>query len=77
VEWSVDMESKVLVDTLGLWALCFVEIDNIPLLSCRSVVGPNLNWVALFIFTSSNIKNLLALPVNELVVLILEYLEPS
>jgi hypothetical protein len=71
------MESKVLVDTLSLWALCFVEIDNIPLLSCSSIAGPNLNRVAFFIFTSFNIKNLLALPVNELVVLILEYLEPS
>jgi hypothetical protein len=28
VEWSIDMEAEVFVDSLGLWTLCFVKIDN-------------------------------------------------
>jgi len=46
-------------------------------LGFASVVAPNLNWVSFFIFTTSYIKNLIVVPVDELVVLILEYLPPS
>jgi hypothetical protein len=28
IEWSVDMEAEVFVNSLGLWTLCFVKIDN-------------------------------------------------
>jgi hypothetical protein len=31
VEWSVDMETEVFVDSLGLWSLGFIKIDDIPL----------------------------------------------
>jgi hypothetical protein len=77
VEWSVDMESKVFAYTLGLNGLCFVKIDHIPDLSFRSIVAPYLNWVAFLVFSSSDIKDLVVGPVDELVVLILEDLEPA
>jgi len=77
VEWSVDMESKVFADTLGLDCLCFVKIDYIPDLSLGSIVAPHLYWVAFLVFSSSDIKDLVVGPVDELVVLILEDLEPA
>jgi hypothetical protein len=77
VEWSVDMESKVFADTLGLDCLCFVKIDDIPDLSLGSIVAPHLDWVAFDVFTSSDIKDLVIGPVDELVVLVLEDLEPA
>jgi hypothetical protein len=77
VEWSVDMESKVLVKSLGLWSLCLVKINNIPSLGFASVVVKDLDWVSFLVFTSSDIKSLVALPVDELVVLISENLPPS
>ena len=71
------MESEVLVDTLGLWALCFVKIDNLPLLIFASVVTPDANCLTFLVFASFNIKDLVVVPVDELAVLILENLEPS
>jgi len=77
VEWSVDMESKVFADTLGLDCLCFVKIDYIPDLSLGFIVAPYLYWVAFLVFSSSDIKDLVIGPVDELVILILEDLEPA
>jgi hypothetical protein len=77
VEWSIDMESEFFVKSLSLRSLCFIKIDNIPLLGFGSVVAPNLNWVSFFVLTISNIKGFVVVPVDELVVLILEYLPPS
>jgi hypothetical protein len=54
-----------------------VKINNIPSLSLGSIVTPNSNWVAFNILAALDVKSLAALPVDELVVLILEYLEPS
>jgi hypothetical protein len=71
------METKVLVESLGLWSLGFIEIDNIPLLSGRSVVTPYSNSLSFLIFASSDIKGFAVLPIDELVILILENLEPS
>jgi hypothetical protein len=42
-----------------------------------SVVTPDTNLMAFFVFTSSNIKDLVVGPIDELAVLILEDLEPS
>jgi hypothetical protein len=46
-------------------------------LSLGSVVGPNSNWVAFNILAAFNVKSLVALPVDELTVLISENLPPS
>jgi len=77
VERSVDMETEVFVETLGLVTLCFVKINNLPLLMSASIIAPNTYWVTFFILSSFDIKDFATLPIDELVVLILEYLEPS
>jgi hypothetical protein len=71
------MESKLFVNTLGLRSLCFVEIDYLPLLMSTLVVSINTNCMSFFIFSILNFESLVALPVNELVVFVSEYLEPS
>jgi len=77
VEWSVYMEAKGFVKTLGLDSISLVKVDNLPFLCLRSVVAPNLHWVSFLVFTSSNIKDLAVGPVDELAILILENLEPA
>jgi hypothetical protein len=49
VEWSIDVESEVFVESLGLWSLCFVKIKNIPLLAVASIVVPDVNCITFFI----------------------------
>jgi hypothetical protein len=71
------MESEVFVKTLGLRTLCLVKINNLPLLVGTSIVTTNTNWVSFFILSVFNFKDLVVAPVDELAVLILEYLEPS
>jgi hypothetical protein len=77
VEWSVDMESKVFVDSLGLWSLSFIKIYNIPLLSFSTVVIKYTNCLSFLVFVSFDVKNLVALPVDELISLVSKDLEPS
>jgi len=77
VEWSVDMETEVFVETLSLVSLGLIEINDLPLLMSTFVVTPNTNWVSFFILSSFDIKDFATLPVDELVVLILEDLPPS
>jgi hypothetical protein len=71
------MEAPVLVESFRLWTLSFVKINNLPLLSSGSIVTPYLDRVSFFILTSSNIKNFSIVPVDKLIVLILEHLPPS
>jgi hypothetical protein len=71
------METEVFANSLGSNCISFVKIDNLPLLMLSSVVTVNTNCLTFFVFTSFNIKYFAALPVDELIVLILEYLEPS
>jgi hypothetical protein len=77
VEWLVDFETEVFAESTGLNLISFVEIDDLPFLCLGSIVAPDLNWVSFDIFSSSNIKNLVVGPVDELVVFVLEDLEPS
>jgi hypothetical protein len=71
------METKVFIETLCLRTICFIKIDNIPLLSSASVIAENTYCLSFFILATFNLKNFAALPIDELVILILEYLEPS
>jgi len=77
VEWSVSMESEVLINTLIFILSSLVNIEDSPLLVVALVVRPDAYSSSFFIFTSFNIKNLAVLPVDELFVLILEDLPPS
>jgi hypothetical protein len=71
------MESEVLVKSLGLNWSSFIKIDNSPSLMLSTIVTPDSDSLTLFILGTSNIKNFTILPIDELAVLILEYLEPS
>jgi len=70
------MEAKLFVEALGSILCCLINIDNVPQLSLGSIASPYLNWGAFTIIAIFDIKHFLALPVDELVVLVLEYLEP-
>jgi hypothetical protein len=71
------VETEVFANTLSLWSLSFVKINDIPSLGSASVVWPDTYWVTFNIFTTIDIESLVALPVDELVVLISENLPPS
>lgn len=71
------MEAKVFVYSLRSNSSSFIKIDNLPLLIFASVVTPDAYSLHFLVFVSFNFKNLAALPVCELAVLILEDLEPS
>jgi hypothetical protein len=71
------MESEVLIESLGLDWSSFVKIDNSPFLMLSIIVTPDSNGLTFFILGTSNIKYFTILPIDELVVLILEYLEPA
>jgi hypothetical protein len=77
VEWSVDVESEIFINTLSLDCVSLIKVDNLPLLVSSALISPYSNCLAFFILSSFDIKNFAALPVDELVVFILEYLEPS
>jgi hypothetical protein len=77
IEWSIYMESEVFVESLWLDCICFVKIDNSPSLMLSIIVTPDSDGLTFFILGTSNIKYFTILPIDELVVLILEYLEPS
>jgi hypothetical protein len=77
VEWSVDMETEVFIESFSLRSLSFIEINDIPLLVSCLTVTENSNCLTFFILASFNFNDLVVVPVNELVILILENLEPS
>jgi hypothetical protein len=77
VEWSIDVEVEILVDTLGWISLHFINIDNIPFLASTTAVAKNLDCLSFNILGSSDIKYFTVLPINELATLVLENLEPS
>jgi len=77
VEWSVDVESEFLVESLGLNLSSFINVEDSPFLMSTLIVRPNSNWVSFLILCTFDIKDFAALPVNELLVLIFEDLEPS
>jgi hypothetical protein len=71
------VETEFFIESLGSIIFSFVKIDNIPLLVLSSVVSPNTNCLAFLVLTSFDVEDLAGLPVDELVVFVLEYLEPS
>jgi hypothetical protein len=71
------VESEFLVESLGSIFFSFINIEYLPLLMLSSVVSPNTDWMSFFILGTLNIKDLVVLPVDKLVILILENLPPS
>jgi len=77
VEWSIDVESKVFVETLGWISFHFINIGHSPLLILTIVVLIDTNFAAFFIFATCNIKNFAVIPIDELSVFIFENLPPT
>jgi hypothetical protein len=71
------METEVFINTLGCYCISFVKIDNSPSLVFTAIVAVDTDCLSFNILSSSDIKYFTVLPIDELAVLILEYLEPS
>jgi hypothetical protein len=73
IEWSVDVEAKVLMKSLSLFLFCFVKIDNLPSLVGTVVSLPDDNWSSFFVLTSINVNTSVSLlEVAEVFISILE-----
>jgi hypothetical protein len=77
VEWSIDLETEVLVQTLCSSLISFVKIKNIPLLAVASIVVHDINCISFIVLLGSDIEDLVVGEVDELVVLELEDLPPA
>jgi hypothetical protein len=71
------MESEVFDKSLGFDGRSFVEIDYLPFLCSAAIVVPDLDLVSFFILSSLDIKCKVIAEVDELIILVLEYLPPS
>jgi hypothetical protein len=71
------MESEFLVESLLLWSLVSVKIDDLPSLVGSSMFLPNNNCLSFSILSLIDIKYLLVLPVDEEFSFISEDLPPS
>ena len=76
IEWSVDMEAELLVESLGIKLFSLLSVDNLPSLVLSVMAVPDNNWLSFSIFSSFNIKDLLVLDVDELFASIQEDLPP-
>jgi hypothetical protein len=71
------METEFVIKTLLSILVSFIKVNNFPLLVSTTIVTKYSNCCTFFIFASLNFNDLVVGPVDELVVLILEDLEPS
>jgi hypothetical protein len=65
VEWSIDIESKSTVISLGSYLGCFVNIDNSPSLVSSTVSLPDMNFLSFGISVCRNIENLVVVNISE------------
>jgi hypothetical protein len=65
VEWSVDMETEILIKSFSSNLLCFVNIDDRPSLVSTVVSLPGDNFLSFSILSTRDIKCLLVLDVDE------------
>jgi hypothetical protein len=76
IEWSIDVESEFLIQSLSLSLCSLVKIDNLPFLVTAISLSINNNLSSFLIFRLFNIKALSVLNVAESVNLKFEDLEP-
>jgi len=77
VEWSVSAESEIFINSAILGLTSLVNIQHSPFLMVALVVSIDTNWLAFLVLLAFDFKDLWVLPVDELLVLILEDLPPS
>jgi hypothetical protein len=76
-EWSVYKETECFVKTLRLIWDSSVDVKDLPFLGLWVVLFPGLDWLSFNISSHVNIKDVVVLDVDEVLVLVLEYLPPS
>jgi len=77
VEWSVNVESKFFIKSLG-FSLDSINITNLPSLVCSIVSVVDTNSLSFFILISTNVEaSVSLLDVTEMLTSISEDLEPS
>jgi hypothetical protein len=76
IEWSINLEAKFFIESLCLYLVSLVNIKNCPLLVSSIVISENTNLGSFLVLASNNFKNLVVTPIDELIVLVLEYLPP-
>jgi hypothetical protein len=76
IEWSIDIESKFFIETLGLSLCLLVKIKDLPFLSSRIDLGMNYDFLSFNIFLLIDMESLVVLYIDKFVNLILENLEP-
>jgi len=78
VERSVNMETEVLVETLGglSWSI-LINVDNFPSLIQSTSFVPYANVGTFLIFASGNFNNFVVLDIDEVFSLISKKLPPS
>jgi len=77
VEWSIDMESIVFIESLWWNWLSLVHIHHWPFLISSLVVTHSIYWLSFLIFVIPYMKYLSVVPINKLLILELEDLPPS
>jgi hypothetical protein len=70
------METKFFVQSTCLGLCSLVKIENLPLLVATIVVSSNTDCTSFLILATSDIKDLVVLPVDKLVLVELEDLPP-
>jgi hypothetical protein len=81
IEWSIDVESEFLVETLGSNLVSLIKIDDLPSLIGIVVLVVvllfNTNSLTFLILSISDFDNSVVSWIDESLSLVLEYLEPS
>lgn len=76
IEWSISIESTILINTRS-WLGCFlIKIDNFPSLIEPIVLTPNYNIISFFVCSSSNVEYLVILDINEVLSSVSELFPP-
>jgi hypothetical protein len=76
IEWSIDIESKFFIETLGLSLCLLVKVKDLPFLSLRIDLGMKNDFLTFNIFLLIHMETLVILNIDKSVYLILENLVP-
>jgi hypothetical protein len=72
VEWSVDVETKFFIESLGSESISILKIDNLPFLVDSSIVWAYVTFLHFSILCIQNFKYLLGSWIDELFTSVLE-----
>ena len=76
IEWSVSMHTKFRIEALSWNLIGFINIKDLPSLVGTVMFVVNDNSLSFLILSTSDIKSLSGLPIDEVFIFILEELPP-